>query len=58
MTMNLTVAELRDALDICADCEEADTEIVLTRNDKGLYLHFKDYPEEGMFGPLGKEDAL
>jgi hypothetical protein len=69
-SMTLTVAELRDALEACGSGDdEAETEVVLTRRivaimsdenepmPPGLYLHFDEYPEEGVIGPLGKPVA-
>jgi hypothetical protein len=66
-TLTLTISELADALGAAggANADDAtETEVTLTRREAftstegeamgaGLYLHFTEYPEEGVNGPLG-----
>lgn len=68
-TITLTAKQLREALEFAnpdgaEDAEQAETEVTITRRaafkttdgddmPAGLYVHLTEYPEEGVYGPLG-----
>jgi hypothetical protein len=68
-TLTLTAKQLREALvfvnpDGVDDANQAETEVTITRRmaftstdgddmPAGLYVHLTEYPDEGVFGPLG-----
>lgn len=69
LTMN--AKQLREALEFAnpdgpGDAEQAETEVTVTQRaaftssdgddmPAGLYVHLTEYPEEGVYGPLGIE---
>ena len=70
-TLTLTAKQLREALEFANpdgpdDVDQAETEVTITRRaaftstegddmPAGLYVHLTEYPEEGVYGPLGVE---
>lgn len=68
-TITLTAKQMREALEFAnpdgeEDAEQAETEVTITRRaafkstdgddmPAGLYVHLKEYPDEGVYGPLG-----
>ena len=68
-TLTLTAKQLREALmfvnpDGAEDANQVETEVTITRRmaftstdgddmPAGLYVHLTEYPNEGVFGPLG-----
>ena len=70
-SLTLTAKQLREALvfanpDGSEDTDQAEIEVTITRRmafkstdgeamPAGLYVHLTEYPDEGVFGPLGVE---
>lgn len=66
-SLTLTAQQLREALVFANPdgTDEAETEVTITHRmafkstdgdemSEGLYVHFTEYPDEGVFGPLGQ----
>ena len=68
-TLTLSAKQLREALEFAnpdgaADLDQVETEVTITQRaaftstegdamPAGLYVHLTEYPDEGVYGPLG-----